>query len=75
MNRPGLDVQNMVICIPLRSIPMTMFHLNSFVNIYADYSRKSISLLTGNFRFHFLGKFQLHLTPSGSINKIGLFNE
>ena len=48
MNRPELDAQNTVISIPLRSIPMTMFHLKSFVNIDADFPRKSISLLTNN---------------------------
>ena len=46
MDRLGINAQNMVISIPLRSIPMTMFHLNSFVNIYADFHRKSIRLLT-----------------------------
>jgi len=46
MNNPDLMAQNMVISIPLRSIPMTMFNLNSFVKIYADLSRKSIRLLT-----------------------------
>ena len=46
MNSPDLMTQNMVIFIPLRSIPMTMFHANSFVKIYADLSRKTIRLLT-----------------------------
>jgi hypothetical protein len=46
MDRQGLNAQNMVISIPLRSIPMTMFNLNSFVKVYADFYRKSISLLT-----------------------------
>jgi len=48
MNSPDLMAQNMVISIPLRSIPMTMFHANSFVKIYADLSRKSIRLLTSS---------------------------
>ena len=46
MDRPGLNAQNMVISIPLRSITMTMFNIDSFVKIYADFYRKSISLLT-----------------------------
>ena len=47
MDRPGLDAQKMVISIPLRSITMTIFQVNSFVKVYADFYRKSISLLTG----------------------------
>jgi hypothetical protein len=35
MNRPGINAQNMAIYITLRSIPMTIFQVNSFVNIYA----------------------------------------
>ena len=46
MDRPGLDAQKMVISIPLRSITMTIFQVNSFVKVYADFYRKSISLLT-----------------------------